>query len=440
MSAPFRPRPVAGSSLIQRMNVAGACRRIAASLAAAGTIAVWAMGGALAAPGPLRVVILAPDLAMDVEQAAAVDLRARGFTIVPEVQLYRAIERLGVDENTAAGRKALIRALRLSATMTIRFPHPETRLTAHGMLRDQRDRVVGVWRWSPRVDEGAPPSPPPLARAAPAPAPAPASAPAPEPAPETVTAPLPATTPAPAPYVRPDRFTLAVGPRLLYRRLAYTGAPSGQLTDFDTQLPTLGMGLRADWFPLSGALQGLGLVAQLEQTRAIRSQTPVGTFVSPSRDLAAAGQWRFPWQRLEVAVDLGMGLHRFDFRAQDVNRRLPRPLPDVAYRYLQAGLELRARAAGRLAMVVGSHYRHVFQAGGVTSRDWFPGARIRGLDASAGIDCRLGASVTASVGMDARLYRLDFAQSTSTRLSAGASDNYYSGWARLGFRLGTTGT
>ncbi len=135
-----------------------------------------------------------------------------------------------------------------------------------------------------------------------------------------------------------------------------------------------------------------------------------------------------------------MGLHRFDFQAQEVTRRLPRPLPDVAYRYLQAGLELRARAAGRLAMVASSHYRHVLHAGGVTSRDWFPGARIRGLDASAGIECHLGDAVTAAVGMDARMYRLNFRQSTSTRLTSGARDDYYSGWVRLGFRLGSSGT
>jgi hypothetical protein len=42
--------------------------------------------------------------------------------------------------------------------------------------------------------------------------------------------------------------------------------------------------------------------------------------------------------------------------------------------------------------------------------------------------------------MDARLYRLDFRQSTSTRLTSGARDNYYSGWVRLGFRLGTSGS
>jgi hypothetical protein len=429
------------------MSVPGGIRRIAAALAGTAALVAWAGGDAQAGGHPGRVAILAPDLALDVEQAAGADLRARGFTVVPEVELYRAIERLGIQENTTAGRRALVRVLRLSATMTIKFPHPDTRLTAHGMLRDRRDRVVGVWRWSPRVDDvvgGTTPAP--VAATAPVAAAlvaaalaAPGARAAETDGPATVSAPLPVTA-ATRQAQPPDVFTLAVGPRLLYRRLSYAGAPPGQLTGFETQLPTLGVGLRADWFPLPGVFRGVGVMAQVEQTRSIRSQTPVGSFVSPSRDLGAAAQWRLPRPRLELALDLGMGLHRFDFQAQEVNRRLPRPLPDVAYRYLQAGLELRARAAGRLAMVASSHYRHVFHAGGVTSRDWFPGARIRGLDASAGIECHLRDRVTAAVGMDARLYRLDFRQSTSTRLTSGARDNYYSGWVRLGFRLGTSGS
>jgi hypothetical protein len=239
---------------------------------------------------------------------------------------------------------------------------------------------------------------------------------------------------------RPEVFALAVGPRLQHRRLAFDGARSGQLADFETMLPVLGLGVRADWFPLSGPLRGLGLVGQLEQGLAVRSRTPVGSFVSASRDLGAAGRWRLPGRRLDLALDVGLGLHRFDFQPLDIDRRLPRPLPDVAYRYLQAGLELRARAAGRLAMVASGHYRHVVHGGGVTSRDWFPGARIRGLDASAGVEVHLADQVTASVGLDALLYRLDFRPSSSTRGSAGASDNYYTWWTRLGVRLGTAGT
>jgi hypothetical protein len=428
------------------MSVPGGIRRIAAALAGTAALVAWAGGDAQAGGHPGRVAILAPDLALDVEQAAGADLRARGFTVVPEVELYRAIERLGIQENTTAGRRALVRVLRLSATMTIEFPHPDTRLTAHGMLRDRRDRVVDVWRWSPRGDEavaGTPSVPvaatPPVAGPAPAASPARPALAAAAPGPATVCAPLPVTA-ATRPAPPPDVFAVAVGPRLLYRRLAYAGAPPGQLTGFDTQSPTLGLGLRVDWFPLPGALRGLGVIGQLEQSRPIRSQTPVGSFVSPSRDLGAAAQWRLPRPRLELGLDLGVGLHRFDFQAREVTRRLPRPLPDVAYRYVQAGLELRARAAGRLAMVASSHYRHVLHAGGVTSRDWFPGARIRGLDASAGIECQLGDTITAAVGMDARLYRLDFRQSTSPRLTSGARDDYYSGWVRLGFRLGTSGT
>jgi hypothetical protein len=251
----------------------------------------------------------------------------------------------------------------------------------------------------------------------------------------TVTAPAAEVTAA-----RPDVLVMAVGPRLVYRRLAYADAPPGQLTDFEALVPAPGIGLRADWFPLPGSLGDLGLVAQAEQVRAMRSQTPVGAFVSASRDLGAALQWRRLRAGMHLALDLGAGLHRFAFRAEQLERRLPRPLPDVDYRYAQAGLELRARAATWLAVVASSHYRHVLRAGGVASRDWFPGARVRGLDASAGLECRLGPRLIGAVGLDARLYQLDFRQSTSARPTAGASDVYYSGWARLGVRLGTSGT
>ena len=414
----------------------GAFRRIAAGLITGGLL-VLAGGPSPGAPRPRRVAILAPDLALAAEQAAAAELRARGFTVVPEVRLYRAIERLAIREHTAAGRRALVRALRLSATMTIQLPDAGTRLTARGLLRDPRDRLIRVWRWSQDL-ERAPAAPTALAPPPPAmpPRPPPPTPVTGSPVSATITRSLPAA-PDGGPR-RPEVFALSVGPRLLYRRLAYAGAPPGQLTNFETQLPALGLGARADWVPLSGPLGGLGLGAQLEQTLSVRSQTPVGEFLSSSHDVGAAARWRADGPRLTLALDLGLGLHRFDFRPQDVDRRLPRPLPDVAYRYVQAGLELRARAGGRLTMVASGHYRHVVHGGGVTARDWFPGARIRGLDASAGVEVQLIDQLTAAVGLDARRYDLDFRRSRSTRVSAGASDRYYSGWARLGFRLGTT--
>ena len=285
------------------------------------------------------------------------------------------------------------------------------------MLRDRRNRVMGVWRWSPRVDEAVVGTRPhrlwrrhPLHRRHDRPLP-------PDRQPSR---PLPVTAvtgPAPPPEV----LAVAVGPRLLYRRLTYA-APAGQLTDFDTQLPTLGLGLRVDWFPLPGAFRRLGVVGQLEQTRQ-SDRRPGGELVSPSRDLGAAAQWRLPRPRLELGLNLGVGLHRFDFQAQEITRRLPDRFP-TSRSHVQAGLELRARAAGRLAMVASSHYRHVVHAGGVTSRDWFPGARIRGLDASAASNAAWATRSPRRSGWTPALPPA-FRRSTSTRLTSGARDDYY---------------
>jgi hypothetical protein len=89
------------------VSVRGADRRIAAWLGLAGVlVALWG-GAAAAAPAPGRVAILTPDLALAAEPAAAAELRARGFSVVPELELYRAIERLAIREDTPAGRRAL---------------------------------------------------------------------------------------------------------------------------------------------------------------------------------------------------------------------------------------------------------------------------------------------------------------------------------------------
>ncbi len=211
----------------EEMKVAGAVRRIAAALAVTGALAAWLGGDAQAAGHPGRVVTRVPHLALHVEQAAGADLRARGFTVVPEVELYRAIERLGIQENSYRGPTGAGEGASIVGDDDDQVPPPDTRLTAHGMLRDRRDRVVGVWRWSPRVDEVvAGTTPAPVAATSPVAGPAPAHLASPArparaaaPGPATVAAPLPvaaATRPA-----RPDVFAVAVGPRLLYRRLAY---------------------------------------------------------------------------------------------------------------------------------------------------------------------------------------------------------------------------
>jgi hypothetical protein len=232
----------------------------------------------------------------------------------------------------------------------------------------------------------------------------------------------------------PDALALAVGPRLIYRRLVYQGAPPGQLAGLDTGTPAQALGVDGAWFPL----WGLGLAAAFEQARSTHARTPTGGYRSSSRDVQAALAWRRAGARLDVMVDVGYGQHRSAFVPDQPERRQPPPLPDVSYTHLRPGLALRARA-GRLAIATGVHYRHVLSAGAVTARDWFPGARARGMDAGLGLAWRLGRHLDVAMGLDARLYRLDFTAGTSVRLATAATDAYYAGWARLGFRVGAAG-
>jgi hypothetical protein len=238
---------------------------------------------------------------------------------------------------------------------------------------------------------------------------------------------------------RRPRFELIAGPRLMSRWLAFDSDPDQVLTAFRTAVPTPAFGIKVAWFPLPGPWGRLGLVAAAEMGRAMRSQSGRQTYHSPNSDLQAGIDVRLAGTRFDLDIDLGVGLHRFTFVPASSTTTHPHPVPDVSYRYVHPGLALRAHLPAGISLAGNAHYRQVFSAGKVASRDWFPDSRILGFDAGVHAAYRFTAHVSAALGIDARLY--DFSgnrAATVGRTTAGASDFYRSVWMALIVQLGDT--
>jgi hypothetical protein len=408
-----------------------------------------------------RVAIVAPNEAADFARAAAIAEDARGREVVSAGEVAATLAKPGLGEaaDRATGAlparamrsrdiRALAKALALVAVITIALaPGEETQLTAQLTEWNARGRPVRRWAWSRAREQASPPMP------APAPTPAgldlptpPASALPAVPVPRPVLSPPFPPAPAAAVQGRPakershtDRvepLELSAGGRLLFRELTYEGDRDALLSDLRSAVPTLGMGLQARINPLPGSLQPLGLVLAAEVGQPFRTVTDAGLFLSNASDLSAAIAWSIIESRFRAGIDLGFGRQAFTYRLEGARITHPQPVPDVSYHYLRGGIDGELHLIGPFAVRAGVHYRHVLTSGGLTSANWFPGARVTGFDWGLGAVYRFDARWAVAVAYDVRRYHQDFSAARSVRAADGAFDVYHGLALVLGFRWG----
>jgi hypothetical protein len=142
-----------------------------------------------------------------------------------------------------------------------------------------------------------------------------------------------------------------------------------------------------------------------------------------------------------VVADLavGGGRQRFALLPQGDADSRPRPIPNVTYDYIRAGVDLRVYTGGPLTIYGGGHYRHVLAAGLIKSEDWFPSASIWGAEANLGVGYRFMSCCEARLHGDMRLYNMTMApDSGDMHVTDGARDQYWSASLSLAAFLGGT--
>lgn len=278
----------------------------------------------------------------------------------------------------------------------------------------------------------------PIARAEPETAAEPEPETAPEPAVADIASPpprvqtaAPTSVKAPPPDT-PLLFELTCGPRMISRRLGYRGDSAGALVGFRTALGAPAVGLGMAMFPFAGIegsfLARFGIGLRFEYGLPLSSQLGSLSYRSPHSDLNVGIGYRLGSRLVTIDLEAGGGWHRFAVTPEGEAVSRPRPVPDVAYQYLRPGAGLRVQT-GRLGWLAGGYYRHVLDAGPITSTEWFPLAQVRGFEGILGAGWRLHPRWELRAMADLRWYRMQTnATASSIRQADAASDLFIAGW------------
>jgi hypothetical protein len=417
----------------------------------------------------------------EVEGALARALAAHDRGAVGPRDLEKAARARRASLRHAAGLRAVATRLRLAGFVGARISARGRTNQVTIVVREARGgAIVASARWSGRsmralatqierelwprlgaelsaLGRGRAERPPPPAESPPVEAEAP-PAPSPEPTPpapvEAAEPPAKAETPPPAakpvataarseeaearptepdagPQAAPATLEVVLGPRLLYRKFSYADDPQRTLSGYRTRLPAPALGLGLTWMPrLATPRLGLTLAAELPTT--LETTLHGSVYRSRAFDAAGAVLLGVAFRALTLDLALGGGVQRFLFVADAAGTSLPRPLPDVGYRYLRGGLLLRAYPGQRLTVSLGALYRHVAVVEGINGPDWFPDVRARGGEASLAVTLRLSQHFAALLGAEARIYILELkARPDGPRIATQATDQYWAGWLAL---------
>jgi hypothetical protein len=231
-------------------------------------------------------------------------------------------------------------------------------------------------------------------------------------------------------------FELVLGMRLNSRSFDYDNDPDEALASYSAAVAP-GVAGRLALFPLRRWIP-LGLQVTGESSARIASELP-GELAYSSRNVEVQGSLLLErssrWLVVQVAA--GGGVHRFSFLPEANARSRPRPVPDMFYRYLRGGANLRVLVSPRFGVEAGAYYRHVLHPGEIRTNDWFPRDKAFALELGTGVGYRLTRQLEARAEAHLRRYQHKLnVKAGDPRNAAGAVDRHISAGLSLAWSLG----
>jgi hypothetical protein len=445
-------------------------------------------GAALAAADQPRVTVLpvGGDTKAAIQKAIAKVVVKHGYQLVPTTEFREATTRLGATVEGSEAIRTVASELSLVAVVMGKVTVVKKKRTLRIVVRDGRDgeiteeatfkgrsnralvKVVEKTFWK-RMGRSLPTKPAgmttkPISTGddpfATAPTPPRTTAAAPTPAPEPEPTPT-ARDEEPAPVVRrsaprreaeveeeepseprtgagPSQFELSISPKMVYRNFTYVSDPQDALSEYHTSSPAPGIAASLRGFFRMG-LPRVGLMAAFEQGMPLPATTSGGLeYRTFSGDYYGSLLVGVPTRYLVADLAVGGGRQRYAFSPQDdVTDSRPRPVPNVTYDYLRAGLDLHIYTGTPFSIFAGGYYRHILGSGLISSEDWFPSAQVWGAEGNFGVSYRIFSWLDARVHGDIRMYkfRMD-PDAGDAHVTDGATDMYWGGGLSLAVLLG----
>lgn len=251
---------------------------------------------------------------------------------------------------------------------------------------------------------------------------------------------------------RPSPLSVAFGGLAFSRELSYHQDVNENLRAYKLDAAPAGF-VALGWYPgahfTSGPAANIGIVAEAEQSVGASSALGASQVKYSTSMLAfSAGlRERLPIGAHELGLSARFGRHSFAVKGDvdpaalsaagtPVQRDL---VPDVAYTYLQPGLDTRFRF-GAFGVGVGVGYRLVLGAGAIQEPEWFPKAKVSALDASAFVSYDVVTSLGVILGVDVRRYGYSMHSAVSDLaqgrdVAGGAIDQYLAAFLGLEYRV-----
>lgn len=389
-------------------------------------LAIWFCVSAASAQGPKRVVVLSftgPHAEQIRAHAVGALSKQSEVEIVPEREVESAAERIGASLSSAEGYQRVAGELTLSAfiegsvdggknmtkaTISVRNGATGEVLHEETWSRKTRAQLKAIRGnfWEAMGPHIAASSPPAKQETAPVPVAAPVeNGPEPEqkaPEPEAVEE-EPKDTP-----VGGRALIVALGPRAMWRSLAYENDVLGNLSTYENEAgsPAINAALSARFYPgalfSNGWASNIGLDAAFDYTIGLESKEGNETRSTTAYDLSAGLHYRIPLDMFEPVVSVGYVRQVFD-----VETAASTFLPAMTYSAARFGVGTVIRIVERVALDVHFDYLFILGADDLTSEAYFPDASGFGFDAGAGIYVRVAGAFGLRLAIDFRRYAFD---------------------------------
>jgi hypothetical protein len=229
---------------------------------------------------------------------------------------------------------------------------------------------------------------------------------------------------------------MVLGMRLHSRSFDYDNDPDDALASYNAAVAP-GVAGSLSFFPLRRWIP-VGMQVAGESTARIASELPGElTYNSRNIEVQGAAVLELSSRWLVVQVAAGGGWHRFSFVPSESARSRPRPVPDVLYRYLRGGANLRVMVSPRFGIEAGAYYRHVLHPGEIRANDWFPRDKAFALELGTGVGYRLTRQLEARAEAHVRRYQHKLnVKAGDPRNAAGAVDQHISAGLSLAWAIG----
>ena len=202
--------------------------------------------------------------------------------------------------------------------------------------------------------------------------------------------------------------SVSVGPSAKMRTLTFTSrafeqAPLGYKSSL---VPGARVG--GEVYPLAlksdGALSNLGVGFEYDQTLAMTtrsSDAPDVALPTQQKHWDVGARYRIPFGKKPtspmVIAGAGIGRRFFIVDRSALPAGAELDMPDVAYKYYHAGAAFRMPIGAKAAIHAGARGMMFTGAGSISDTDQYGGAKLTGLDATAGVEFKVTPSVVASL-------------------------------------------